>query len=221
MPANLIEFLCPCPDLYPHPFPAARSVPDWLKAMPAETPVEGAIAPTIKKCPPFVEAMTCGYVIPLAGEVTFRFEAEGLRFESEGRVIDHQPAVQYRGSPFERAAVIKFMNPWLVRTPPGYSTLFLPPLNAFSVPFQTLSGVVETDTYFREVNFPAVCLLRPGMSATLPKGTPIAQAIPLRREDWQSSIGRVDAELRLSVEQRFAANLHMYKEENWRKKTYE
>ena len=40
--------------------------------------------------------------------------------------------------------VLKFVNPWVVKTPPGYSALFVPPLNRIETPFTFFSGVVET-----------------------------------------------------------------------------
>ena len=46
----------------------------------------------------------------------------------------HNPS-QLKGSPMlkknghETAAVLKFMSPWRIITPPGYSTLFISPMN--------------------------------------------------------------------------------------------
>jgi hypothetical protein len=223
---KLIEFLTADPTRWPAPFSAATALPQWLKDMPSEVPAPGAPADqsllTVKRCPPFVEALTCGYLMPLPGRVTFSMDASGrLAFDADGRILDSQPAVQYAASPIGGATVVKFLNPWLIRTPPGYSTLIVQPLNRFEVPFHILAGVVETDSYYREVNFPAVCLLRPGQSVTMPAGTPIAQAIPFPREAWTSSSGQWDMAQRDAIEHEFAANPHMYKQQNWRRKSYE
>ena len=55
----------------PRPVPARQGLPDWLKEMPLNTfsaafdqPVE-----TVKKCPPFIDAMTAGFLMPLACDV--------------------------------------------------------------------------------------------------------------------------------------------------------
>src|SRR5207302_8388030 len=128
--------------------------------------------------------------MPLPGEVTSTMAAGGrLGFECEGPMLDVQPAVQYAGTPFGGAVVVKFINPWVIRTPAGYSTLIVPPLNRFEIPFQVLAGVVETDLYYREVAFPALGLMRPGQRVRLARATPIAQVIPFRREAWRSSAG--------------------------------
>src|SRR5690348_4159537 len=94
---RLIEFHAVGHTRWPAPVPAAQAVPQWLKEMPAEvSTVGGATLSSIKKCPPFVEAMTCGYLMPLPGDATFTMDATGrLSFECEGPMLDSQPAVQY------------------------------------------------------------------------------------------------------------------------------
>ena len=72
--------------------------------------------------------------------------------------------------------VLKFRSLWTVRTPPGYSCLFTAPFNRFEIPFTPLSGIVETDTYYNEVNIPTLCHLTPNSSITLAAGTPIFAA---------------------------------------------
>lgn len=230
MTPQLIEFHADRPDLYPAPYPAGRAVPPWLKDMPTERPLEKQTAeglrtvavPSVKQCPPFIDAMACGYVIPLAGDVTFEMgQSGGLRFRSQGKLVDAQHPLQVKGSPFEGMVIVKFINPWVVRTPPGYSTLFLPPLNQFQTPFQVLSGLVETDTYYRPVHFPTVCLMRPGQGVTLERGTPIAQVVPVLREQWQSQARPWDAAARQAVEQQMKADRHnFYKDRHWVKKGY-
>ena len=230
MPPNLIEFHAHDPHRFPAPYPASRGVPQWLKDMPMERPVAQATpqgqvavqAPTVKQCPPFIEAMTVGYVIPLAGDATFTMNADGsLHVSATGRFVETQHPAQVQGSPIQGLPIVKFMNPWVVKTPPGYSTLFTPLLNQFGFPFAVMSGLVETDTYYRPVHFPSGCLLRPGQSVTLPRGTPIAQAIPVRREEWQSQAVPWDVAARKQIETDMLAQRHdFYKDRHWRKKSY-
>ena len=47
-------------DRIPHPYPAGQHVPEWLKEMPQDFEHGG----TLKRCPPFLAAMTAGYIIP-------------------------------------------------------------------------------------------------------------------------------------------------------------
>ena len=208
MTRNLIEFHTDLddPERLPAPYPATRAVPEWLKNMPMEQPLQqpgpageaAPRAPTVKQCPPFLEAMTCGYIIPLAGDFTFEMEPSGvLRFTSEGNVIDTQHPAQVRGSPMQNALVVKFNNPWVVKTPPGYS-------------FQVLAGLVETDTYYKQVHFPSLCLMRPGQAVTLTRGTPIAQAIPIHRAEWASRAVTSDRDARKRLEEEMQADRHNF-----------
>ncbi len=69
--------------ILPRPIPAVLGMPDWFKALPlkAFNPSMGEEGFTVKKCPPFIDAMTYGFLIPLAtdlevrdGELSWDFE---------------------------------------------------------------------------------------------------------------------------------------------------
>src|SRR5262245_3776562 len=176
---------------FPRPYPASKELPEWLRSMPLEVQSPSLTTRTVKSCVPFVEALTCGYIIPLAADIVLHRDKDGFFYgESQDYDIVHMhPANQVKGAPFENAPIVKILNPWLIRTPPGHSTLFLPPLNRLetpSLPFVPLAGLVETDNFYREVNFPAMVTLQPGTRVALPKGTPLVQAIPIKREDYNS-----------------------------------
>ena len=62
------------PALEPHlprPFPARSALPDWLRAMPAKahSDIHGRDIRTVKQCPPFVDAMAYGVMIPLPCDI--------------------------------------------------------------------------------------------------------------------------------------------------------
>jgi len=68
-----IKFRCPgeLEGLLPQPVPANLGVPDWLKAMPttAFSALNQQDDETVKRCPPFIDAMTCGFLIPLICDI--------------------------------------------------------------------------------------------------------------------------------------------------------
>jgi hypothetical protein len=209
---------------FPKPTTAARILPQWLKDMPGEfanPDLGGQAMSTLKRCAPFVDAMTCGYVLPLACEVSFFMrDAANLDFAQTVQVVETQPLGQYRDAPFGNLLLVKFRNPWIVMTPPGYSTLFVPLINQHLMPFQMLAGFVETDNYYREINFPAICTMRPGQRCVLPKGMPIIQAIPIKRESWEANVSSWDEERVQAHFRAMQANVHFYKDEDWVKKNY-
>jgi hypothetical protein len=193
-----LKFRCP-PELdkiLPRPIPAVFGVPEWFKALPQKTfnPTMGGEAKTVKKCPPFIDAMTFGFLIPLPmdlevqnGEFTWNFEVpKGFVSEYSHSPIGFHDSSQVAGTPFadEDRFLIKFNNFWTIEAPPGYSVLFTHPVNRPDLPFTTLTGLVDCDTFFDSpINFPARWH-DADFNGVLPKGTPVAQCLPVKRETW-------------------------------------
>ncbi|MDB5290334.1 MAG: hypothetical protein JWL69_1575 [Phycisphaerales bacterium] len=205
-------------ELTPHPYPASRHVSDWFKDMPMSYP-EGS---TIKRCPPFLAAMTAGYIIPAPADLRFEMSAEGV-LSAHGKIgfLGHHAQKQYAGSPFGKHTVVKFHNPWIIVTPPEYVCLVTGPINRFELPFLPLSGLIETGTYYKEVHFPMACLMRPGQTYELKAGTPLVQIIPFRREEWTNDTAEIDLTRRNAQQAMFETNPHTYKDEFWQKMTFE
>lgn len=200
-----VRFRCP-PELkgiLPEPYPARRGLPAWLKEMAASaySPDLGDEIRTVKHCPPFVDAMGFGFIVPLAADV----RVDQGRFEwawepppsSLGRYPRSPLGIhlkeQLTGAPFadQEFAAIKFTNFWTIETEPGYSLLACHPFNREELPFRTLTGVVDTDRYKDGcIQFPALWL-EPDYSGTLPAGTPIAQCIPVQRDVLDLEFGEL------------------------------
>ena len=216
----LIEFLTLDHQLglFPHPYPASRAVPEWFKGMPMDNEGERSL----KRCPPFLEAIVAGYIIPAPCDVDFTVTPDGkMSWTSPYKVMAMHTRPQYAGAPFQNQVVLKFKNPWVIRTPEGYCTFITGPVNRFDIPFIPLSGVVETATYYREVHLPMVSTLRPGSRFLLKRGEPLAQVIPIRHEQWTSQTQALDAGRRDAVETEFEQDPHRYREREWRKLQYE
>jgi hypothetical protein len=193
-----LTFRCPpvLETILPRPIPAVLGLPDWFKNLPpkALNPAMGEEILTVKKCPPFIDAMTYGFLMPLAidlevrdGEFSWDFELpKGFVSEYSHSPIDFHDPSQIAGTPFfdNDRFIIKFNNFWTIETPPGYSLLFTHPVNRTDLPFTTLTGLVDCDTFYESpVNFPARWH-DTAFNGVLPKGTPVAQCLPVKREAW-------------------------------------
>ncbi|MHC0053469.1 hypothetical protein [Actibacterium sp. D379-3] len=180
--------------LLPKPVPAAKALPDWLRDMPSEVAAEtlgGAPVRTLKHCPPFIDALSLGLMIPLAtdlhiagGEISWDWDPPIIPDAPITRapVGLHAPE-QATGMPIalNGQMVLKFTNFWTLEAPEGTSLLFTHPFNRADLPFQTLSGVVDCDLFrLGYVHFPALWT-DPGFTGTLPRGTPVAQIVPIPR----------------------------------------
>ncbi len=199
--------------LLPPPVPASSALPDWLRAMPSEMVAEtlgGAPVRTLKHCPPLIDALSVGILIPLATDLTIRgghVEWDWAPPMIEDAPISRSPIglhvpEQATGAPFHQAGlIIKFMNFWTLESEPGWSILFTHPLNRPDLPFETLSGVVACDMFKAGyVHFPALWR-DPGFEGVIPRGTPIAQAVAIRRDALDLDVGTMtDAEISASAD---------------------
>ena len=66
----------------------------------------------------------------------------------------------------------------------------MPPLNNSDDRFSIISGIVDTDTFSNEINFPIVLNgdKYPVLETTIKKGTPYVQIIPFKRNHWKMKI---------------------------------
>lgn len=194
----ILTFRCPAglEGLLPPPIPAAQGLPGWLRAMPQQafSAIVGGEDDTVKRCPPFVDAMTSGFLLPLICDVTV--EDGAFSWDSDlpvgGEVgFAHSPmgihdVGQVTGTPMfsPDRFLFKFTNLWTIEAPEGYAVLFTHPVNRFDLPFTTLTGLVNCDRYNDGwVHFPAHWH-DAGFNGVLPRGTPVAQCFPVRRHDW-------------------------------------
>jgi len=200
-----VTFRCP-PELeaiVPRPIPAVMGIPDWFKTMPAKafSDIVQTEQMTVKKCPPFIDAMTFGFLIPLVTDLHVENETFTWQLDLPGGAITSYPRSpldfhdnsQVIGTPLfdEDGFIIKFTNFWTIETPPGYSLLVTHPVNRYDLPFTTLTGLVDTDLYKDDfINFPAQWRNRE-FQGVLPRGTPVAQCLPIKRELWTGRFGTI------------------------------
>jgi len=215
------------------PKPAITSLPEWYKKKKPLTDGDkkhrlspnGNQNVTIKWCNPFGDALGAGYFMFLENDIEITIEGDShaivwknggdsfISQHSMGQISQDLIPDGYSEQPW------KFMNPWGIETPSGYSTLFVHPLNRTELPFLTLAGVVETDDYRQPVNFPFV--LRSNFEGIIEAGTPIAQVIPFKRESWESEILDYDPKKSAEIDAPFKRKIFRpYKMLYWKRKEY-
>lgn len=197
---------------YP-PIPAKKLLPDWIRNLPPSL-ADGSL--TAKKCPPMIDYLTSGYYIRSVGDYHFKrsvingeenIEINGdlyINFQEEDRQIT-LPTLGFHT--FEQAPILrndikkqiwKFYEFWVVKTPPGYSTMFTSPLHFFQ-PFSIFPAVVDTDDGFGvPQSFPAMSTFIDAGTHEweVKKGDPIAFVFPFKRESWSNKVLDVNYENR-------------------------
>lgn len=196
-----IEFIANSKDMLEiteKPYPAIQNTPEWFKN--SERYIHGIKDidvyndpnSTIKKCMPVVDLMGAGYHIPLHSDVWVENGGEQqLSFKwswDSIEIVSLQKAEQHSKYPTPSGyynTIFKWINPWCVKTPPGWSCLFVHPQHHEELPFRSMSALVDTDKHPIPVHFPFH--LKKGFDGLIPKGTPMIQIIPFKREKFRSS----------------------------------
>jgi hypothetical protein len=185
----MIEFLCSPEDqgVLAPPVPAKEAMPDWFKRLPAVdkaqlNPSNNAL--TVKRCMPFIDALTTGWILPLAATVRLEIRDEGRTvnagWDFDRVMVSNHNSHQVAGNPREPRPPSKFHNYWTIRTPPGWSCLFVPALNRPHPVVEIVAGIVDTDSYVSLIHFPFFAIAADG-TYTLEKGAPLVQVIPFQR----------------------------------------
>lgn len=188
------------------PKPASKFIPDWYKNL--ESYLNGAKVPrgdgmgdvTAKRCMPIFDAISAGYIIVSPADVYVTQQNGQPYYQwSSFKLIEFHSKMQAPEHPQRKNLELfpKWTNYWAIKTPKGYSTLFVQPFHRESV-FTIFPGVVDTDSYVSPVNFPFT-LNDPNFEGLIPAGTPIAQVIPFKREEWEMTFGG-DKEILESVQ---------------------
>lgn len=217
-----------------YPSPAIKNIPDWYKKTTSFVDDgkikinRGVPNLTIKKCIPFFDAMTTGYILFTHMDVYAYFDERGSHFSSPQNdnavgVLDFHPNDQAKNYPNNNMMNYpKWINPWSITTPRGYSTLFVPPMHNPNGFFNIISGIVDTDTYHNPVNLPFI-LNNPTFEGIIPAGTPICQVIPFKRDNFKMNIkqDKKSIDSIFNFNQKYSIKFfNNYKSRFWEKKNY-
>jgi hypothetical protein len=176
------------------PKPAIKYIPDWWRQTPhvpqdvfASNPFGG----NVKNCPSFPDYFSQGIIIPMWVDSVISYDEETEEWgwktsnanfswgfhpkEQYSKYVDHV----YLGD--RPKAVFKANSPWRIITKKGYSVLQLPVFYHFNKDFTVLPGVVDTDMA-HQIN-PTVLFMSDKKDIFIPRGTPLVQYIPFKRED--------------------------------------
>ena len=211
-------------DIWPNPKPASRFIPDEYKKL-KRFKNDNLHDPTVKTCVPFLDSLTMGYIIPfdqdyLIDPVENDFSVTPANREQNDFGFHNQTQLpeEWKKTTGDNAG--KFHNKWLIKTPPGYSCLFVKPMNRLEPRFDIIAGVVDTDTYINTVNFPFI-LNKRDKQFLIKRGEPMVQVIPFKRESWKSWAGfyfeKAHGRVLNMLKNEWMDN---YKKKFWSKKSY-
>jgi len=240
--------------VYDLPTPAKSVIPQWFNDLPAT--VEDAplsLQPsnlTLKTNLTFNDPFSLGYtaISPYDIELLNRWEVLPPEMKDNPTIgVPESPGIDfsYPGYPIVEQSDFVHHHGWQVpvgfyddipyswnfwftiHTPPGYSVLITNPLNNNTLPWFTTSMVVDTDTPVVLDSLPFF-ISKNAQLGIIPKGTPLFQIIPFKREHWERKVAPITEnnlqDDRSSPKAAMTAQMQVpnvwYKENVWNKKNF-
>lgn len=216
------------------PQSSIKFLPDWYKQIPPfmngdkklKFPINlGTHNSTVKKCVPFLDGMTAGYMVVLDDDVYVEQvdNQPWMRWKSDVEMITWHFPEQHPNLPIPEdyhPLVSKWHNDFAISTPKEFSAIFMHPINRLDLPFFTLSGIVDSDKYPNPIHFPF--LLKKGFEGIIEAGTPVAQIIPIKRELWKSQKEKFNPNEQYQNKRKFLKTFaDSYKKNFWVRKSYD
>jgi hypothetical protein len=210
--------------------PASNHIPEWYRKIPNFIGNKPIIASnskptiTVKTCMPFLDTMTTGYMLTTWQDIqvvqnngkaliSWILQPEPLIMREKNSNVNMPTPAGYEDTHFS------WLSPLSYQTPKGISMLVTHPLNRFDLPFLTLSGIVDSEEGMSGGQLPF--FIKKDFEGIIPKGTPFAQLIPFKKENWVSK--EDPALLKKSQEITFLSKSVLkgwYKDFRWKKSNY-
>ena len=182
-----------------YPKPAYTCLPDWYKDQESyilgnKKVNEGVVnQSSIKRCIPVFDSLTSGYFIFSSVDIYVSQKDNAPYFNWALNILEEDAISFHPGQQFSKhpefkdlPSLPKFFNPWVIETPKGYSVFITPPKHR-NLPFEIIPGIVDTDSYNATIHFPFY-LKDLKWEGLIPAGTPIAQVVPFKRDQWKMSL---------------------------------
>lgn len=204
------------------PKPASEYVPKWYKDIPRFED-STKTRTTIKGCMPFLDSLTTGYIQETWCDLYIESSDNSMSWsfpEEITLVSQREGKNRYPEIDGFLNVELNWQQPWIPQLPKGYSMIYTHPFNRQDLPFLSLSAIIDNDNFYMEnqANYPF--FVRKGFTGIIPKGTPMYQMIPIKRDQWRSKFFNFDKELFYKfrgVRQFFNSG---YRNMYWQKKEY-
>ncbi len=221
-------------EMQPPPQPASKYKPEWYKDSPLFSPGDKFQFTnenknmTFKKCLPFIDGLNAGYILELRKDIFVQDNSNDdsntfdIVWNSDELVVGIHHSNTRLIDPPEgyHSQVVTYIWNYIVQTPKGYSTLFCEPFGFPNGILKAIPAVVDTDG--KALNFHLSLWFKKGFVGVVPKGTPLVQIIPFKRDDWKSKISSLKlGEHEIMQETTFNATIfNNYKNLSWFRKKY-
>jgi hypothetical protein len=222
------------------PKPTIKTIPDWYRKGDRfairedngeywKNPMDGGKIPTWKACPAIFDIMGTGYVYRTPCDIEVYEEGDQIKVkvlneQNRDFIQNRPPMAQFKSPTGYYENHFAWWSDWAVEVPEGYSVLYTQPFNRFELPFLTTSGIIDND----KVNLPGTMpfFIIKGFTGLIPAGTPYAQMLPFKREDWDSvvdtklSLSDMMSKNQINSKKYRVPDGGVYQKEVWSRRTY-
>lgn len=146
-------------------------IPDWYIS------IKNNNKNNVKKCMPFLDSFLNGYIVESPYDIVVK-NGEIISDNINHRNINSVPIPD---DYFNKEYMWKFL--YNIKLEDGFSLLITHPFNRYDLPFLTLTGIVDADNFMVHGNL--TFFIKKDFSGTIASGTPIAQLLPIKRENWE------------------------------------
>jgi hypothetical protein len=186
------------PSYAPSPEPSSSNIPSWWRKQGPyqdneKKVVNGQYNETVKRCPGVQDILFSGYILKTPCDIFVDTTGDRIVYEVNEyhrTSIAMHPSSQISEWDFDKerymSDAFRIHPMWIVKTDPGYSTLFIQPPYHEGLPFRMVTAIVDTDKYPSDGAFSM--LFEKGFKGVIPKGTPLIQCIPYKRETWKMEV---------------------------------
>lgn len=226
--------------LFDEPRPAINSVPSWykkqklfsnnesdlLKSFKKDPPGQG----TYKLCVPLIDSLTSGYIVKLPVSIlvtNISIEKDKYIPFIKWNTVDFDPLdwittealANYPIPNGYSSACYRWNFDWITKTPKGYSLFITHPSHRHDLPFFTINSIVDTDKFCNKLFLPF--FIKEGFEGIIEEGTPIAQILPFKRDNWKSERAEYSEKIKFLLNNKMRVSfIRTYKEKVWSKKQY-
>jgi hypothetical protein len=222
------------------PKPTIKTIPEWYRKGDRfairedngeywKNPMDGGKIPTWKACPAIFDIMGTGYVYRTPCDIEFYEESgqiriKGLDQPNKDFIQNRFPMPQFKAPMGYHENHFAWWADWAVEVPEGYSVLYTQPFNRFELPFLTTSGIIDNDKVHLPGTMPFFVVK--GFTGVVPAGTPYAQMLPFKRENWDSEVDAEISTLDMMAKNQINSKKYrvpdggVYQKEVWSRRTY-
>lgn len=172
-----------------------------------------------KSCPALLDAVLSGYILKTPVDININ-QVDGKPVIVNAEECSYFCGIRgYQdGFPtpdgYENLQLNWIVN-WMPKVPEGYTTLWTHPLNAFDLPFISVSGFIDTESYIQKGKLPF--FIKKDFEGVIPAGTPYIQVFPIKNEKWEMDLKSYTEE---EIEQNDIMDFNEYNPQNSSKSNY-